>query len=215
MKKSRTSLTPDISHLKRTHIIKVVRNLMTHQIPDKLIYNNQEYFLKDQLLESYFKEFPGKKPEKKLVESCIWRGYIATLEIINNELFIREIELLLNSDYDSKSIIDNIFPRNKKFDWYSGLIYLDSTEKKYKNNSAENVFEYLEIRNGNLIKKRVMNSEELETFKKIQFEYFILSDDVKPVYELFKKKNEGISNEKINDIIKESILYYTKEVYVE
>jgi len=184
---------------------------MTHQISDILIYESQEYHLENELLEKYFAEFPEKKPERKIVESCIWRGYIATFEIVNNELQVKDIQLLLNSSYESNSIVDQVFPKNNKFEWFSGLIYLNSSKK----NSDENNLEFLEIRNGNFIRKRTMNSEELQRFKIEQFQFFIISEDVKPIYNLYKKNNPGITEETINELIFQNILFFTKEVYVD
>ena len=188
---------------------------MTTQITDKLIYQNKEYYLNDELLEKYFRAFPEKKPETDNMCTALWRGYIATFEIRDNEFFVKEMEVLTDVDFGTASILDKIFPDTKKFEWYSGLIRIDSFRGRFDSEPEDGVFEFLEIRNGDLIQKRVMNFEELQVFKKEQYIYFMMTDDKLPVYQLFKSNNEGITEERINKIIKEYILRYTREVYVD
>jgi len=188
---------------------------MTRQISDTLIFENKKYHLNDELLEKFFKSFPDKKPEFEISCTALWRGYIATFEIKNDQLFVKEMEMLLDSDFKMKSIVNQIFPNNNKFEWFSGLIRIDNFKGEFDEEPKDAKFEYLEIKNGNLIQKRTMNFLELQIFKKEQYEYFIMSEDVKPIYELFKKNNEGITEDRINEIISEYILYYTREVYVD
>ncbi len=97
---------------------------MTRQIRDRLIYNENEYGLNVELLERYFREFPNKKPESELKETALWRGYIATFEIKDQQLYVREIEIFKNADLNAK-VVKDLFPNNKKFDWFSGLIRID------------------------------------------------------------------------------------------
>ncbi|MFC0427302.1 hypothetical protein [Chryseobacterium scophthalmum] len=111
---------------------------------------------------------------------------------------------------------DEIFPSNK-FEWYSGLIRIDDFRGEFDKEPQNGIFEYLQIENGNFIQKRVFNYEELQKFKKEQYEYFLLSDEIEIIYDFWRKNNEeGIINkEKLNKIISENIMTYTRKVYVD
>jgi hypothetical protein len=57
----------------------------------------------------------------------------------------------------------------------------------------------------------------LQKFKKEQYEYFLLSDEIEKVYDLWRNNNENgiINKENINKIIFENIMHYTRKVYVD
>jgi len=189
---------------------------MTQQIPDKLIFENKKYYLNDYLLDGYFREFPEKTPKAEILCTGLWRGYIATFKIKNKELIIHEIESLINIDFNTKSWRDEIFPNNK-FEWYSGLIRIDDFRGEFDREPENGIFEYLQIEEGNLIQKRIFNYDELQKFKKEQYEYFLLSDEIEKVYDLWRNNNENgiINKENINKIIFENIMHYTRKVYVD
>ena len=75
--------------------------------------------------------------------------------------------------------------------------------------------EFLEIRNGDLIQKRVMNDDELYAFEEEQYKHFIKQEDLNPIYEMLREEWEELTNEEANDIIREDILFFTREVYVD
>ena len=188
---------------------------MTTQIRDKLIYKGKIYYLNDELLEKYFKQFPEHKPAVDGSFSALWRGYIATFEIQDNEFFLTEMEVIANTELNTASILNQVFPDSKKMDWYSGLIRISGFQGRFDKEPKDAIFELLEIHQGNVVQKRIMNFDELQAFKQEQYEYFLLSDDVEPIYELFKKNNKGITETRINEIIRDYILFYTTEVYVD
>lgn len=189
---------------------------MTRQITDKLIFENKEYYLNEELLESYFREFPEKKPEIKISCTALWRGYVAVFEIKNKELLIKEINWLTDVNFNLKSLREEIFPNNK-FEWYSGLIRIDDFRGEFDTEPQNGIFEYLQIENGNFIQKRIFNYDELQKFKKEQYEYFLLSDEIEIIYDFWRKNNEeGIINkENLNKIIFDNIMTYTRKVYVD
>jgi hypothetical protein len=115
-----------------------------------------------------------------------------------------------------KSFSDEIFPNNK-FEWYSGLIRVDDFRGEFDEEPENGIFEYLQIENGTFIKKMVFEYNELQDFKKEQYEYFLLSDDVELLYDFWRKNNENgiINKESVNKIIYRNIMEYTRKVYVE
>lgn len=188
---------------------------MTRQIRDKLIFGNQEFYLNVELIEEYFREFPEKRPKFKIQCTSLWRGYVAKFEIRNNELIINELNWLTDIDFNMKSLRDEIFPNNK-FEWYSGLIRIDDFRDEFDLEPDEGIFEYLQVENGNFIKKMVFDYEELQDFKKEQYECFLLSSEVEILYDFWRKNNEkGIINiENVNKIIYKNIMNFTRKVYV-
>ena len=180
---------------------------MTKQAQDILHYNQTEYSLNQEILEEYFREYPEKRPENDFVSSAMWRGYIAEFQIRENQLYV------LNRDYN----LADLFPDNGRLEWYSGLIRIDDFGGEFSEEPKNGIFEYLEILKGNLIRHRKFDYEELQTFKKEQFKYFLISDEIELVYEFWRKNNENgiINKDGVNKIIAERIMEYTKEVYAE
>ena len=116
----------------------------TEQISDRLIYNGRTYSLFEGTMELYFFEYPEKRPQN--FHSALYRGYIATFEIIQNELWVVDIE-----KYDSEITHNRGTPTyvsfahecfdgkdRMKVDWFSGLLFLP--QRKY----FSNLFEYLQ-----------------------------------------------------------------------
>lgn len=187
---------------------------MTYQYSDLLLFEKKKIFLNDQLLEDYFKDFPKRKPHIEVHETALWRGYVATFEVRDSELFIKDIEVLSATDTLFKSVLNDVFPDEKKFSWYTGLIRIDDFRGRFDTEPKNGIFEFLEIQNGNVLRKRTMDYAELQVFKRDQFEYFMMSDYVESVYSDYRNSNKEITNEAMNRIIFDRILYLTKEVYV-
>lgn len=188
---------------------------MTYQIRDKLIYDSKEYYLNVEILEQYFQQYPEKRPEFEISCTALWRGYVAIFEIKNNELLIKELDWLTDIDFNMQSFRNQLFPNNK-LKWYSGLIRVDDFRGEFDEEPENGIFEYLEIDDGNLKQKRTFNFEQLQIFKKEQYEYFLLSDEVEILYELWRSNNANgiINKESVNKIILKNIMEYTKKVYV-
>ena len=70
-----------------------IRSNATAQQPDILFYNGKKYSLYTNPLEGYFRKYPDKKPKTSIISTGNWRGYIATFEIIDSTLFLRDIEV--------------------------------------------------------------------------------------------------------------------------
>jgi hypothetical protein len=61
---------------------------MTRQIRDTLLFEGEEHRLNDELLEAYFNEYPDRKPQSDVELTALWRGYVATFEVVADELLI-------------------------------------------------------------------------------------------------------------------------------
>lgn len=189
---------------------------MTRQITDQLFFEDRQYELNVELLEEYFREFPEKRPEFGISCSALWRGYVAVFEIRKNELLVKEIGWLTGIDLTMKSLTEEIFP-DRKLTWYSGLIRIDDYKEEFDLEPENGIFEYIQIENGNFIRKRTFDYKALQAFKKEQFEYFLLSEEIETVYEFWRKNNQNgiINKESLKKTIFENIMQYTKTVYAD
>jgi hypothetical protein len=149
----------------------------TEQIPNIFLYNGNKYQFHEiipvfsrrnapELIEAYFRTFPEKQPE--MSGTSLYRGYVATYEIINDELFVVDI---LEHKRDGKynriwvSIIKECLNGNDKMKiiWFTGFFILPQGGRvsyDYINNVYQQTFEYYKIiyiQNGNFIKEININ----------------------------------------------------------
>jgi len=193
----------------------------TAQFPDKITYKNTQYKLLTNPLEPFFNEFPEKHPETEIISTALWRGYVASFEIINNELFVVDIEIQYkpeapDNDHDLqwKSVMDEVFPEQKrvKADWFSGILVLPFGDLiKYKHMSYASVYKnyiLLEINNGSLVKERRLNHKKYEKFKQKQYEAFQKTKE----YQEMKKVliDEGSTEEFAETFLKDLLIEYTR-----
>lgn len=175
----------------------------TGQISDKIIYKGEKYSLNTNPLESFFEKNPNRKPNPEIISTALWRGYIATFEIQNDQLFVNDIiimekDTLYNHD-DTKwiSVLNLVFPEQKqvKVDWLTGLLVIPTGKLvNYIHMGYASTYEnyiLLEIEKGNLVKGKSMNSKEYEIFKDKQFKafqktekYLKLKEDLKKMVEV-------------------------------
>ena len=180
---------------------------MTYQIRDKLIYDGKKYFLNNEILVYYFNKFPHKKPKSNSTWSDCWRGYYATFEIVNNELIIKEFDLL---DWVETNIEEKpqfaLFPDNK-YSWFTGFIRIDDYRGEYDDeNNEEGIYELLEIKNGNFVNHWKLNYDDFMTFKEILFENFRkTSSYIETVLE-WKNNNPKMKQDEIDNYIFKNII---------
>jgi len=136
----------------------------SEQYPDLLVYNGKEYEIDiyPSPIETYFKVHPDKRPENTGTSSALDRGYRAKYEIINNELFLIDIEIEI-FDIDIVNQRFNVYWQSVLEKYFGNRIKMNTfTEKIYVFNGKETgiyigftpIYEYykiLEIENGNYI----------------------------------------------------------------
>jgi hypothetical protein len=195
----------------------------TAQTPDKIIYNGKEYRLNSNPLEPYFEKFPDKRPKSEIMSTSLWRGYVATFEVRDNQLFLKDIEILC-SDTTSKetfsikwrSVINDVFPdqNNIKIDWFTGILVIPYGELiNYVHMGYGSTYEnyiLLEFDQGNLKQDLQMNYKEYEKFKERQFQAFKKTKEYKKIKSDFKK--DGYSVEFTDVFLKNFIIEYTSKI---
>lgn len=198
----------------------------TAQYPDKIIYNGKEYNLNSNPLESYFEKNPDKRPKAQVMSTALWRGYVATFEVKDNQLFLKEIEIQYRDttskesyNYKWRSVINEVFPDQKeiKIDWLTGLLVIPhgklvnyvhmgygSTYKKYI---------LLEFDNGDLKTEKKFDYKEYENFKEKQFQIFKKTEEYKKIKTDLQK--DGSSDEFIDSFLRSFITVYTSKILTE
>lgn len=195
----------------------------TAQYPDKIFYSNKEYSLLTNPLEKYFEKNEDKRPKGGVISSALWRGYVATFEIIENQLFVKDIEIKIwDEKFDRtewKSVINEVFPEvaQRKIDWFNGLLTLPYGEQiNYVHMGYDSSYEnyiIIEIEKGKSIKSKDLNFKEYESLKRKQFEVY------KKTVEYLERKKElkkdGWKQKDIDGFLRSFVTEYTEKLLAE
>lgn len=195
----------------------------TAQRSDKIIYKGQEYSLNCNPLEDFFNIHPDKKPTTGIISSALWRGYIATFEVVDNQLFLKDIKIMtkdsLNKigDYKWESVIKEVFPNQDKIkiEWYSGLLVIPYGKMvNYVHMGYGSTYEnyyVLEINKGTLTKEKNFNNKEYEEFKEKQFQAFKKTEEYKKQKKELQK-NGRYSDEFLDSFLRSFATQYTTKI---
>lgn len=199
----------------------------TAQAPDKIFYNGTEYKLQSNPMEDYFKRFPDKRPKSEIISTGLWRGYIATFEITDNQLFLKDIKILVNKensgksfDTEWKSVLTTVCPEKKKLkiDWFTGILVLpygkvvDYVHMGY-GSTYENYI-LIEIAAGDFKKVKEFNHEQYASFKEKQFEAFKKTEEYKKLSKDLKEK-DNYTDEFIDSFLKNFVVNYSSKILVD
>ncbi|MEG1026478.1 MAG: hypothetical protein RSF34_18535 [Flavobacterium sp.] len=182
---------------------------MTTQIKDSLLFDNKEYSLNTVLLDDYFKIFPEKHISPKHLITALWRGYIATFEIVSGKLFVKKIEILSDGKFNFELFKE--FNYEKPCEWYSGFIRIDEFRGEFDDEkNTEATYEFLEIKNGNLKSKLCLNFADFIKFKNSLYNKFKQTEEYNDQY--LRWKPSELSEEEIEEYIYSSFMRYTKQI---
>lgn len=195
----------------------------TAQYPDKIFYNDKEYSLLTNPLEKYFENHEDKRPKGGVISSALWRGYVATFEIVENQLFIKDIKIQIwNEKEDNtewKSVINEIFPElnERKINWFSGLFTLPYGELiNYVHMGYGSTYEnyiLIEIDKGIANKTKDLSFKEYENLKEKQFEVYKKTNEYRERNKELKK--EGWKQKDIDRFLRSFVTEYTEKLLVE
>ncbi|MCL2520371.1 MAG: hypothetical protein FWE37_05155 [Spirochaetaceae bacterium] len=135
----------------------------SRQIPDIIIYNDTEYHTLSFVLEAYFAAYPERRPEVQQTITSLNRGYIATYEIVNNELILIDLKSDVNEDFTGSqfiSIFNNYFEAGAKIT-ISGTIAIINGESAGVHVGFNPIYQsyiILEVVNGDVVSSHIVNS---------------------------------------------------------
>ena len=195
----------------------------TAQFPDKINYNGKEYNLNSNPLEVYFEKNPNKRPKSEVRSSALWRGYVATFEIIDNQLFLKDIEIQYrdttskgSNNSNWKSVLNEVFAdqKNIQVDWYTGLLVLPQGKVvNYVHMGYGSTYQHytiLELNKGVLTQEKQFKRKAYEKFKEKQFQVFKQTEDYhKMKSDLLQKGN---SEEFIDSFLRSYVTEYTSKI---
>jgi len=147
----------------------------TAQAPEKLIYQGKEYSLQTHPLAKYFEKHPEKKPDTGgMWNTALSRGYVATFEIKNKELFLKDIHADKYSkeknQWEWKSVLAEVLDGKPemKIDWFSGVLRIPEGKRiAYVHQGYLSTYEkylFIEIKEGNFVREVRMPHEKYTKF---------------------------------------------------
>ncbi len=193
--------------------------LATAQFPDIIIFEGKQYSLNSNPLEQYFKKFPDKRPREGSRSTGLWRGYIATFEIIDSTLYLKDVEISLPGN-KWKSVLAEVFPNSErvKIDWLTGLLVLPHGELvEYVHMGYASTYEnyiLLEIREGQFKRAKRFAYKQYEEFKQRQFEEFKKTEEYKIQAERLIKEME-YSAELVEQFLRIYVISYSSMILTE
>jgi len=195
----------------------VVIAFATPQRPDILVYERTEYPITSGLLEPYFAKYPDRHPNKaREKHSSLWRGYIATFEISDGTLFLKEI----NAGFRTESALGAVVPDGKrlKIDWYTGLLLSGHGELLGDPMSVDfpdgyEKYAIFEIAAGTFREVRHFDRKNYLSFSQRQYEAFKRSPDYQS--KLQELSANGRSLKMGDEMIRESVAFYSKKFLVD
>ena len=193
----------------------------TAQASDRMIVEGQEFALNTNPLETQLEQKQWKPPEDAVRSSANWRGYIATWEIKDDKLFLKDatIEVSDSKDEDEyllKSITAELFPGASEVfaDWYTGaLIVPDGEMTDYVHMGYGSSFDHYQVfrvQAGKVVEHLSMTGVEFEAYKEKKFAAFRKTDTYAKAYADFRKQAPGLSEAHAEDFIKS----YFAEAYL-
>ena len=142
----------------------------TPQTLDKIIYKGKEYVLLTYPMEIFFEKYPEKRPKNKVQSTGLTRGYVATFEIVDDQLYLKDIEIIVVERSEEKpvsvnwkSVKNEVFPNQDlvKIDWITGrLVCTKEDNQSYMGFTSNGCFIELEFTNGNLTSLHYSDSNQ-------------------------------------------------------
>ncbi|WP_018674465.1 hypothetical protein [Riemerella columbina] len=209
-------------------ILALTKVFATAQAPDKIIIDGKKYDLLNSPMERYFEKHPefhpiysGKiemlnkhiNPEFPLPFSTgNYRGYIATLELKNNQLNLVDIKVpnLDSEEREYISVFKELFGTQKVNINYNGILVIPTGELEEFINfgyaSIYSQYKLVTIKNDHVTKTKDLNKDEFYQFKIKQFLAFKKSPEYKKAVNEYL---ESWKNDKEMELSKEATKHLT------
>jgi hypothetical protein len=155
----------------------------TAQIGDVLTLDGKQYSIQTNPLEPFLTANPDKLPKSNITSSGNWRGYIATWEIRDDRLLLKDIEILMEKkgtahDTEYRSVLTTVFPEPSYIiaDWFTGNIIIPIGKlSEYVHMGYASTFDkyiVLTIENGVATRRRQLDKSAFTKFRADQFAAF-------------------------------------------
>lgn len=188
--------------------------------PDRIRINSKEYDYRQHHLEQYFNYYPEKRIVPNIDTTLVNRGYIATYEIFDDQIFLLDLEIpRTKNDFRQLKSIREKFSTSKSeripLRWVNGVIHIGIGEDSFKKDSlmptnTNNLI--LEIQKGRVVRTENFNKEEIRVFKNFQWNKFYTTREYYVIYNKLKKL--GYLEGEITKHIFDNLLYYSKKIHL-
>lgn len=193
----------------------------TAQASDELIVEGKTFALNTNPLEAQLEQKQWKPPEEAVISSANWRGYIATWEIRDGKLFLKEATILVSDPKDEhaylrKPITGDLYPGATEVlaDWYTGaLIVPDGKMTRYVHMGYGSSFDHYQVfrvRAGAVVERLSMTGAEFEVYREKKFAAFRNTESYAKAYADFRKEAPDLDEAYAVDFIKS----YFAETYL-
>jgi hypothetical protein len=193
----------------------------TAQASDELIVEGKKFALNTNPLETQLEQKQWKPPKEAVISSANWRGYIATWEIKDDKLFLKEATILVSDpkdehEYLRKPITSDLYPGATEVlaDWYTGaLIVPDGKMTHYVHMGYGSSFDHYQVfrvRAGAVVEHLSMTGAEFEVYREKKFAAFRKTEAYAKAYADFRKEAADLDEAYAVDFIKS----YFAETYL-
>ncbi|WP_430612577.1 hypothetical protein [Flavobacterium sp. JP2137] len=189
--------------------------------PDKIQIDGISYDYRYHHLESYFNYYPEKRPVINKDSTIISRGYIAEYEIADQQLYLRDLKIPVNGNYQELvSQAKKVLPENAsglKMHWIDGLfdVGLGNPIILHAKDSLNPIFDsyyILEIKRGVVKTTQIFNYKQYKSFKDYQWERFRNTPEYRKIYD--KLQQTTMDPIDIQGHIYNHILFYSKRNFL-
>ncbi|MDH0674983.1 hypothetical protein N5D03_10560 [Empedobacter sp. GD03861] len=149
--------------------------------------------------------------------TALWRGYMATYEIVNNKVVLEDIKSFKmknsndSNNIKSETVINNDIEKLIENNPINNVIILSDTDDYYEEKSFENgEYFVLEIENSKVTKSFKFNYNQLVQFKRDQFKLFSKTKTAKNFLSECKKDAEKQYQDSLEKGNKELASVYKK-----
>lgn len=189
-------------------------------IPDRIQINGKEYDYRFHHLEQYFNYYPDKRIVQNKDSTIVNRGYIAFYEILNDELYLRDIKVESSKDSTNfVSVREKFSPSTEELiplRWVNGVVQIGLGVDDFKNDSLRPLNDnnlIFEIQRGKIKRKVQFNKDEMRIFKNFQWNKFRTTNEYLLIYR--RLQNMGLSESEINVHIYNNVLYFSKRIFLQ
>lgn len=193
----------------------------TAQLSDLLIVEGKEFALNTNPLEAELRRKKWTPPENAMISSANWRGYLATWEIKDGKLLLKDATITVSDPKDEhgfthKSITRDLYPGAAEVfaDWYTGaLIVPDGKMTRYVHMGYGSSFDHYQVfrvHAGKIVEHLSMTDAEFEAYKEKKFAAFRKTEAYAKAYADFRKEAPDLSKAQAEDFIRS----YFAETYL-
>jgi hypothetical protein len=173
----------------------------TAQYPDYIWIDGRKAAIHSNPLEVFFGKNPGRRPQSRVSNSALWRGYIAHFEFVGGKLSVKDVTFLKWDDkkgtLSEESVMDQVFPAgaDRGMDWFTGFLILpEGKVTEYVHMGYASSFEryrLILVKGGRQAADAVFSAEDYRRYKTLQFEAYSKSDHFKRMKaDLEKRRGE-------------------------